>query len=553
MCGIWALFGYDHSVSSELHQAVQISHRGPEFMRIETIPHFNHSFLAFHRLSIIDDLNGQQPLRLYTLPHLYLMYNGEIYNHKELVEKYGFERTTQMDGEVILHMYNKFGIERTLQELDGVFAVTILDTKKQQFHLGRDTFGVRPMFTVRKQTGELGVCSEAKGLIGLCRTNGVISKVEAFVPGHYATFQLDPLTGKTKLVEEKRFTDVDIPQKFDIPVALTDDVEENIRSLLTDAVRKRLMSDRRIGCMLSGGLDSSLIASLVVKLARESGVTYPIQTFSIGLPESPDLVNAKKVADMLGTEHHEVIFSPDEAFAALKDINYSLETYDITTNRASIPMWILSKYIKENTDTTVVFSGEGSDELTQGYIYFHKAPNEEEAHEESKRLLRDLYLYDNLRADRSTAAFGLELRVPFLDKAFTSYYLSLPKKDVQPTNGIEKYLLRNSFAGKLTEFLPDEVLWRAKEAFSDGVSKKDDSWSCQLERYARSVLNENELTAAAKMYPYNTPTTYESLFYRKTFESKFQGQSHLIPYMWLPKWLGNVTDPSARVLEHYKS
>jgi len=553
MCGIWALFGYDHSVSSELHHAIQISHRGPEFMRIETIPHFNHSFLAFHRLSIIDDLNGQQPLRLYDLPHLYLMYNGEIYNHKELVEKYGFETTTQMDGEVILHLYNKFGIEKTLQLLDGVFAVSILDTKTKTFHLGRDTFGVRPIFTIRKPTGELGICSEAKGLIGLCHDNGVVSKVEAFQPGFYATFTIDPVSGKTKLLEEKKFTDVDSKQVFDISVSLTDDVLANIRNLLTDAVRKRLMSDRRIGCMLSGGLDSSLIASLVVKIARESGITYPIQTFSIGQPGSPDLINAKKVADMLGTEHHEVIFHPEEAFAILKDVTYSLETYDITTNRASIPMYMLSRYIKTQTDTIVIFSGEGSDELTQGYIYFHKAPNAEEAHEESKRLLRDLYLYDNLRADRSTAAFGLELRVPFLDKAFTSYYLSLPKKDVQPTNGIEKYLLRSAFAGHLKEFLPDEVLWRAKEAFSDGVSKKTESWSVQLERYAKSMVNEDELAAAKKMYPVNTPSTFESLFYRKIFESKFKGQCHLIPYMWLPKWTGNVTDPSARVLAHYKS
>jgi len=553
MCGIWALFGYDHSVSSELHHAIQIAHRGPEFMRIETVPHFNHTFLAFHRLSIIDDLNGQQPLRLYDLPHLYLMYNGEIYNHKELVEKYGFKPTTKMDGEVILHLYNKFGIKKTLELLDGVFAVSILDTEKSEFHLGRDTFGVRPIFNIRKATGELGICSEAKGLIGLCHDNGVVSKVEAFVPGTYATFQIDQTTGKTKLIKEEKFTEVDSPALFDVPVSLTDNVHENIRNLLTDAVRKRLMSDRRIGCMLSGGLDSSLVASLVVKLAREAGIPYPIQTFSIGQPGSPDLINAKKVADMLQTEHHEVLFTADEAFACLKDVTYSLETYDITTNRASIPMYMLSKYIKTQTDTTVIFSGEGADELTQGYIYFHKAPSAEEAHEESKRLLRDLYLYDNLRADRSTAAFGLELRVPFLDKAFTSYFLSIPKKDAQPTNGIEKYLLRSAFAGHLTEFLPDEVLWRAKEAFSDGVSKKTESWSVQLERYARSRLNEDELAAAKKMYPYNSPGTYEALFYRKTFESKFKGQSHLIPYMWLPKWTGNVTDPSARVLAHYKS
>ena len=321
---------------------------------------------------------------------------------------------------------------------------------------------------------------------------------------------------------------------------------------MTSAVKKRLMAERRIGCMLSGGLDSSLIASLVVKLCREQGLKYPIQTFSIGLPGSPDLIYAKKVADMLGTEHHEVTFTPDEAFAALKDLTYSLESYDITTHRASICMYMLSRYIRQKTDTVVVFSGEGSDELSQGYIYFHKAPSAEEAHEESKRLLRDLYLYDNLRADRTVAAHGLELRVPFLDKAFTSYYLSLPKALVQPTKGIEKYLLRSAFDGHLKGLLPDEVLWRAKEAFSDGVSLAKESWSVQLERYAASVLKEDELKNAENLYPVNTPKTFEALLYRKEFESKFFGHAHLIPYMWMPKWIGNVTDPSARTLEHYK-
>jgi len=552
MCGIWALFGYDHSVSSELHHALQIAHRGPDFFRIETIPHFKHCYLAFHRLSIMDDLTGQQPMRLYDLPHLRLMYNGEIYNYKELIEKYDFKCTTKMDGEVILHLYNKFGIKKTLELLDGVFAVTIFDVSNGTVHCGRDTFGVRPLFTIRPKSGELALCSEAKGLIGLAKTNGSTVKITPFKPGTYASFQICPKSGVAKLITEEPYTDVDVPQKFDIPVKLTADVKENIRNLLTDAVKKRLMAERRIGCLLSGGLDSSLVASLVVKLCREKGIDYPIQTFSIGVPGSPDLVNAKKVADLLQTEHHEVLFNADEAFDAIKDVNYSLESYDITTNRASIPMYLLGKYIREKTDTTVIFSGEGADELTQGYIYFHKAPNADEAHEESKRLLRDLYLYDNLRADRTISAHGLELRVPFLDKAFTSYYLSIDKKLVQPQNGIEKFLLRSAFDGALKDLLPDQVLWRAKEAFSDGVSKKEDSWSTQLERYANYVLSKKELDTAEKRYPFNPPKTFESLLYRKEFEEKFPGQSHLIPYFWMPKWMGVVTDPSARVLEHYK-
>ena len=457
-----------------------------------------------------------------------------------------------MDGEIIIHLYNKFGIEKTLQLLDGVFGVSIFDSKEGTLHIGRDTFGVRPLFTLRPESGELGVSSEAKGLIGLTKNNGKIMKVEQLKPGTYATFKICKTTGLSKLVEEKSFTDVDVPQVFDIPIKLTDDVKENIRNLLTDAVRKRLMAERRIGCLLSGGLDSSLVASLVVKLLREMGVTYPIQTFSIGFPGSPDVEKARLVADMLQTEHHEVLITPQQALDALPDVNYALECYDITTNRASTPMYLLAEYIRKNTNTVVIFSGEGSDELTQGYIYFHKSPTANAAHEEAKRLLRELYLYDNLRADRTIAAHGLELRVPFLDKAFTSYYLSIDKEMVRPKNGVEKFLLRSSFEGQLQGLLPDEVLWRPKEAFSDGISKKTDSWFSHIQRFAATQFTEEDLDQAAIKYPHNTPTTFEGLYYRTRFEAKFPGQSHLTPYMWLPKWMGQITDPSARVLEHYK-
>ena len=458
-----------------------------------------------------------------------------------------------MDGEIILHLYNKFGMEKTMQLLDGVFAVSIFDLKLGQFHIGRDTFGVRPLFTLQPKSGQLAVCSEVKGLIGIQSHNGEKQIVQPFTPGTYASFRICPETGKSKLLVEKWFTDVDVPQVFDIPIQLTDDVRENIRNLLTDAVRKRLMAERRIGCLLSGGLDSSLIAALVVKLAREKGLKYPIQTFSIGLPGSPDIVNAKKVADMLGTEHHEILFNAEDAFATLEQCNYALESYDITTNRASICMYLICRYIRDNTDTKVIFSGEGSDELTQGYIYFHKAPDADSAHLEAKRLLKDLYLYDNLRADRTVSAHGLELRVPFLDKAFTSYFLSIDKEMQRPKDGIEKHLLRSSFDGHLKNLLPDEVLWRAKEAFSDGVSKAEDSWSCQLERYTKSQLTEEEMEEATTKYKFNPPRTYEALYYRKYFEEKFPGHAHLTPYFWMPKWMGEgVTDPSARVLKHYK-
>ena len=444
-------------------------------------------------------------------------------------------------------------MEKTLQLLDGVFAVSIFDSQAGTFHIGRDTFGVRPLFTLRPESGELGVASEVKGLIGLTKHNGIVVKVEHLKPGTFASFKICKTTGLSQLIEEKSFTDVDVPQVFDIPVSITDsDVKANVRNLLTDAVRKRLMAERRIGCLLSGGLDSSLVAALVVKLSKEMGVTYPIQTFSIGFPGSPDVEKARLVANMLETEHHEVLITPQQALDALPDVNYALESYDITTNRASTPMYLLAKYIREKTSTVVIFSGEGSDELSQGYIYFHKSPTAHEAHEESKRLLRDLYLYDNLRADRTVSAHGLELRVPFLDKAFTSYYLSIDKELVRPKNGIEKFLLRSAFDGYLKGLLPDEILWRPKEAFSDGISKKTDSWFSHIQRFAATQFTEKDLDQAATKYPFNTPTTLEGLYFRTRFEAKFDGQTHLTPYMWLPKWMGQITDPSARVLEHYK-
>ena len=302
--------------------------------------------------------------------------------------------------------------------------------------------------------------------------------------------------------------------------------------------------------LLSGGLDSSLVAAVLVKLARESGISYPIQMFSVGMIGSTDLAAARKVADYLGTEHHELVFTPEEGLAAIPDVIEYLESYDITTVRASVGMYLISKYIRENTDTVVIFSGEGSDELAQGYIYFHKAPSAEEADLESKRLLEDLYLYDVLRGDRSTAAHGLEIRVPFLDVAFTSYFLSLTPSVRQPHDNVEKYLLRSAFDGE--DLLPKEILWRPKEAFSDGVSstKAGESWYEIIQKHCKRVVSDIKLETAAERYPFNSPKTKEAYYYRKIFENKYPGQSHLIPYVWLPKW-SESQDPSARTLAHY--
>ena len=551
MCGIWAIFGACEDVSEYFSCALKMTHRGPDCFRIESIPNFGNSCLAFHRLAVVDSVYGMQPMRVFSLPNLYMVYNGEIYNHKALGKLHGFQYHTKCDGEVILHLYNKFGGEKTAQLLDGVFAFIVIDTMKNEIHLGRDTFGIRPMFILKSPEDRcFAICSEIKGLLKLQKDlNEVESIIKPFLPGHHATlsFQAD---GVAKITEMTSYTSLTKVPEFNFAGKLKSDVKENIRTLFTEAVRKRLMADRRIGCLLSGGLDSSLVAAVLVKLARESGISYPIQTFSTGMVGSTDLAAARKVADFLGTEHHEVVFTPEEGLAAIPAVVDHLESYDITTVRASVGMFLVSKYIRENTDTVVIFSGEGSDELAQGYIYFHKAPTPEAADVESKRLLEDLHLYDVLRGDRSTAAHGLEIRVPFLDVAFTSYFLSLAPESRQPRDGVEKYLLRSAFED--SGLLPKEILWRPKEAFSDGVSstKPGESWYEILQNYCGKVVSDIKMETAAERFPFNIPKTKESYHYRKIFESKFPGQSHLIPYFWLPKW-SNTDDPSARTLSHY--
>ena len=319
--------------------------------------------------------------------------------------------------------------------------------------------------------GTLGVCSEAKGLLNVPRTDGVL--VQPFKPGHVQSLAIST-DGQVMWSESYPVVTVGGSDFSSVACLVPDDVYSNIRMMLKEAVKKRLIADRRIGCFLSGGLDSSLVCALLAECMKEEGIKYPLQTFSIGMEGSPDVEAARVMSAYLNTEHHEVKFTQEEGMQAIREVIYHLESYDITTIRASVGMHLVSKYVKEKTDTTVVFSGEGSDELCQGYIYFHKAPSPDEADLESRRLLQDLYLYDNLRADRTTAAHGLELRVPFLDKFFTSYFLSLPCKMRQPTNGVEKHLLRSAFSG--TGLLPDQILWRPKEAFSDGVSSKEKSW-----------------------------------------------------------------------------
>lgn len=556
MCGIWALFGSDECLSVQCTSAMRIAHRGPDAFRFENVNGFTSCCFGFHRLAIVDQLYGMQPLRIKKFPFLWLCYNGEIYNHQTLRKQFEFDYQTKVDGEILLHLYDRFGIQKMASLLDGVFAFILLDTANRKIFLGRDTYGVRPLFRFLTDDGFLAVCSEAKGLTDVSHTMDVPANIVPFPPGHFEVFDLKP-NGKVQAIQMEQFhcctkepahaiydTVERLPTSFD-----EETVKMNIRTLFENAIRKRLMAHRRIGCLLSGGLDSSLVAATLVKMAKEEKLQYPIQTFSIGSEDSPDVIAARKVATHIGSEHHEVIFSVEEGIQALEDVIFHLESYDITTIRASVGMYLVSKYIKEKSDSVVIFSGEGSDELTQGYIYFHKAPSPKAAAEDSVRLMKELYLFDVLRADRTTAAHGLELRVPFLDHRLTAYYLSLPEEMRMPRHGVEKHLLRDSFKG--LNLIPDEILWRTKEAFSDGLMSVKKSWYTFLQEHIESVVNDDQMEKAHKTFPHNPPLTKEGYYFRQMFEKLFPGRAKWMSHYWMPRWI-NATDPSARTLSIYK-
>lgn len=532
----------------------KITHRGPDAWRIEYDNNIKNCGIGFHRLAIVDTTYGMQPLKLHQYPHSALICNGELYNCMKLKEEHGFDYETSCDVECVFHLYQKFGIEKCVQSLDGVFAFCLIDVPNRKVLLARDPYGVRPLFRVHTHGGVLGICSEAKGLASISQqVNGDEWSIEPFPPGTFEEYQLLD-DGKAKFIRREKFHGPGDRPTFKpfVPYEdLTSDHLANIRSLFTAAIRKRLMAQRRIGCLLSGGLDSSLVASILVKEARAANLPYKVQSFSVGMGDSPDIKAAREVAKFIGTEHHEVIFTEEDVSNVLDDVIYHLETPDITTTRASIGMYIVAKYIQENTNTTVIFSGEGADELCQGYIYFRDAPSSDEAHEESLRLLSEIYLFDGLRADRTTAAHSLELRVPFLDLQFTNYFLSLPKETRQPKNmKLEKYLLRYAFND--TEVLPDHILWRHKEAFSDGVTSRKKSLFTILQEIIDKRMPEVfDAEVAQQKYPHCTPKTKEAFYYREVFEKHYPKLAEkFIPFFWMPRWTESQ-DPSARFINHY--
>ena len=533
MCGIFGYLGNTVDSVSLNNAFLKTYKRGPDNNILKSIT--QNLVFGFHRLSINDtSFKGNQPLFHPKKPYA-IICNGEIYNYKQLIEENNFVTYSNSDCEIILYMYEKYGIEKLLKMIDSEsFAFCIYDGEKEEIILSRDRFGVRPLFISTTSEGEVIFSSEMKSIIQLVNQQDEITQ---FKPGCWKTYSL------------KNNQESEYYQYYDyiFPEISTENIEEicqNIRKKLTNAVKKRLMSDRPIGCLLSGGLDSSLITALVMKQLNK-----PVETFSIGLKDSVDLKYAQKVADFIGSKHHTIELTEEEFLNAIPEVIFNIESYDTTTVRASVGNYLVGKYIRENTDITVVFNGDGSDEQS-GYLYLENAPSEKDFKNECIRLLKEIHHFDVLRSDRSLSSnFSLETRAPFLDTDFVNYYMSIKTKFKNYHNRIEKHLLRLAFDEE--NLLPKEVLWRRKEAFSDGCSSNERSWHKIIQEFINTRITKEEFENNKNKYQHNTPVLKESYYYRKIFESYYPKRGNLIPHFWLPKWSGEEIDPSARELKFY--
>ena len=506
MCGIVGVFDLKVKPESLRTQVLQMSkkirHRGPDWSGIYC---GEKAIIAHERLSIVDPSSGKQPL--YSRDKkLVLGVNGEIYNHRQLrsklKEEYDFQ--TQSDCEIILALYREKGID-FLEDLNGIFAFVLYDEEKDCYLIARDHIGIIPLYMGWDPFGNFYVASELKALEGICK------KIEEFLPGHYF-YSRDGIMKKWYNRDWNQYDAVkDNVSDIDI-----------LRKALEDAVKRQLMSDVPYGVLLSGGLDSSIISAVAKKFAAKRVETdntqeawWPqLHSFAVGLTGSPDLAAAQKVADHIGTVHHEVNFTVQEGLDAIRDVIYHLETYDVTTIRASTPMYLLARVIK-SMGVKMVLSGEGADEIFGGYLYFHKAPNAQAFHEETVRKLSKLHLYDCLRANKSLASWGVEGRVPFLDKEFMDVAMRLNPADKMAGNGkMEKWILRKAFE----DYLPESIAWRQKEQFSDGVGY---NWIDTLKALTSSSITDEQMQNAKFRFPINTPMSKEEYYYRAIFAEHF--------------------------------
>jgi len=510
MCGIVGIFNVKEQTSELRQRALRMSqkirHRGPDWSGIYC---GGSAILAHERLSIVDPESGGQPLFSPDRQQV-LAVNGEIYNHQQIRERYAgkYDFMTGSDCEVILALYRDKGID-FLEDLSGIFAFALYDEQKNEFLIARDPIGVIPLYIGYDNDGKVYVASELKALEGQC------DHYEPFLPGHYYW---------SKEPGMKRYYQRDW-MKYD---AVKDNPAsvEAVRDALKDAVRRQLMSDVPYGVLLSGGLDSSVISAIAERFSEKrienNGQTrayWPrLHSFAVGLKGAPDLAKAKMVADHIGTVHHEINYTIQEGLDAIRDVIYFIETYDVTTVRASTPMYLLARVIK-SMGIKMVLSGEGADEIFGGYLYFHKAPDAQAFHEETVRKLSKLYLYDCLRANKSLSAWGVEGRVPFLDKEFLDVAMRTnPEAKMCPGKTIEKRIVREAFA----DMLPAEVAWRQKEQFSDGVGY---SWIDTLKKITSEAVSDEQMAHAAERFPINPPKNKEEYYYRSIFAEHFPSES----------------------------
>ena len=518
MCGIIAVFG---AISRDMLTLIRegyemLDNRGPDTESFQTMVN---EVWGFKRLAIVDSVGGSQP---FDMGPNRLMCNGEIFNHIALRKKYELECTSNSDCSVLLPLFDRLdgNIQDVLGELSGDFAF-ILRTPTQ-IYFARDPVGVRPLFLGRLASGGIALASYARALQGFC------VGVEEVSPG-WGVYNMES--------KKLDFYASEHPSEH---LLCMGNPEEKVHELLTNAVKARLMSDRPIGCLLSGGLDSSLITSILCRLLGPGNV----RTYSIGMTGSPDLFHARLVADMLGTYHTEFRFTAEEGFEAIPHVVRDLESYDITTVRASVGMWLLAKKISESTDDVVLFSGEGADELFMGYLYFHHAPTSLDAQQESYRLVRQLHKYDIVRADRCVSSHGLELRVPFLDKSLVEYCLQLPGALRKPQQGMEKGLLRDAF-DRDPRYLPPCVLWRRKDGMSDGIGgNKGKTWYQELQEYIEPLITSAELAESGL-------PSKEALYYKKLHSEFFGSHVELDRPYWMPKWVETDGDPSGRKVPEF--
>ena len=534
MCGIFAYINNTDKSYTNIYNETFIAKqfekgksRGPESTNKIIKEYFNTTiFLGFHRLAIngLDDESNQP----FFIDGIYLICNGEIYNYR----KFGLKFNTKSDCEVIIHLYKLYGIEYLLELLDGVFSFVLYDTKIQKIYVARDPYGVRPLYYYNNCS--IIFASELKQM------NAFGVNVKQFEPGNFMEIKLDKKNYPSiiqKNYSSFGFTKLIFNNLYDIYGILY--------QLLHSSVKKRVIgtTERPIACLLSGGLDSSTIAALVNSFLPE-GV---LETYSIGLENSTDIIHAEMVAKHLKTKHTSIILSEDDFFNAIPEVINAIESYDTTTVRASVGNYLIGKYIKNHSEAKVIFNGDGADELMGGYLYFNSSPNEIEFDRECKRLLTDIHLFDVLRSDKCISSHGLEPRTPFLDRSFVQFYLSIPNelRFHKINNQPEKFLLRGSIEFMNKNLLPPEVLYRRKEAFSDGVSGMERSWYQIIQEKVEKIdFDKSD-------YRHNSPQTLEQQYYRSLFEEKFKNCGEIVPYFWMPKYT-NATDPSARTLIFYK-